>query len=244
MKRRIINSVLLVICVLFALVSCEIDNYPGPNATFSGGIRDVATGELVETDILNGSIIRAIELGWPSQQIQNWVVKNTGEFQNEWVFAARYNFNFVDCNFYPFTVENFEIKPGVNHHDFEVTPYIRVRDANIVHDQAGNRIVASFRLEGANADVTIRSIRLYAFTDIYVGEQVRFDLSGGGFMQEFAPGTAIDGSTVYTLSIDLSQNTARFQYSRNYYFRIGALAGVPNVGTVRHNYAPLVRIAL
>ena len=47
-----------------------------------------------------------------------------------------------------------------------------------------------------------------------------------------------------TLSIDLGQNADVLKYSKNYYFRIGALADVSGVGTVRHNYAPVVVIKL
>jgi hypothetical protein len=46
------------------------------------------------------------------------------------------------------------------------------------------------------------------------------------------------------LSIDLAANSQHFGVSRNYYFRVGALASQPGVGTIRANYAPYVRIAL
>jgi hypothetical protein len=91
--------------------------------------------------------------------------------------------------------------------------------------------------------VKLSAVRLYAFTDIYVGEQVKFDTAGSAFRQTFSPAKDIDDTT-YTLSIDLTENSNFFQYSRNYYFRVGALASVSDVGTVRYNYAPLVVIPL
>src|SRR5690606_26872199 len=115
--KRIIATALLFSCFL---VSCEIDNYAGPNASFYGGIRDSVTGELVETDIIDGSIIRAIELGFETPAVQTWAIKNTGEFRNDFAFAGRYDFEFYNGNFYPFKVEGFEIKPGSNQHDFMV----------------------------------------------------------------------------------------------------------------------------
>jgi hypothetical protein len=228
-------------CLLSALLSCEIDNYNGPDASFSGSIKDVATGELVGTDIQNGSVIRAIELGWETPTAQNWVIKQDGEFRNDMVFAARYDFEFINANFYPFTVKDFEIRKGQNTHDFEVTPYIRVRNANIRKE--GNAIVATFSLEAGKPEVKLSSVRLYAFTDMYVGEHIKFDISGSGAVQTFNPAIDIGGET-YTLSINLSDNAAHFGYSRNYYFRIGALASVSGVGTVRHNYAPAVIIPM
>jgi len=244
MKKRINKIIVLVTCFLFTIVSCEIDNYDKPASSFSGGIKDVTTGTLVETDLQNGSAIRAYELGFETLAAQTWVIKNTGEFRNDMVFPGHYNLEFINGNFYPFTVDNFEIKPGVNTHDFEVTPYIRIKDVTIAHNTGNNRVVATFKLEAGKPEVKLKSIRLYAFTDIHVGEQVKFNTTGADFKQDFGTAQTIDGSTVYTLSIDLNENEIFFGLSRNYYFRVGALASVPNVGTVRYNYAPLVKIAL
>ena len=241
--KKVINICWLISCLLITLVSCEIDNYDVPNASFSGCIKDAVTGELVGTDLQNGSTIRAYELGWETPTAQTWVIKQNGEFQNDMVFASRYNLEFINGNFYPFTVENFEIKKGNNTHDFAVTPYIRIKNTSIIHDTANNRIVATFSLEEGKSGVKVSSIRLYAFTDMYVGEQVKFSTSGDHFSRDFSPAQHID-ETVYTLIIDLEANTGLFKYSRNYYFRIGALANVSGVGTVRHNYSPLIVIAL
>ena len=68
--------------------------------------------------------------------------------------------------------------------------------------------------------------------------------SKGTDKQVFSPSTAINSADIYTLSIDLGQNADVLKYSKNYYFRIGALADVSGVGTVRHNYAPVVVIKL
>jgi hypothetical protein len=242
--KRTANALLPVACLLWALASCEIDNYEGPDASFAGAVKDAATGEPVGTDILNGSTIRAYELGWETLTAQTWVIKNTGEFQNDMVFAARYNLEFINGNFFPFTVENFEIKKGENRHDFEVTPYIRIKDPDISLDRANHRILATFRLQAGKPEVKLSAVRLYAFTDIYVGEQVKFDLKGSAFHQTFRPAEEITGGIAYTLSIDLKENAEIFRYSRNYYFRIGALADLSNVGTVRHNYSPVVKTAL
>jgi hypothetical protein len=238
-----IQNIIPILLILLALTSCEIfeiDNYEGPNASFYGAIKDAATGQLVETDIQNGSAIRAYELGWPTEAALTWVIKQNGEFRNDMVFAARYKIEFINGNFYPFTVPDLEITRGDNPHDFEVTPYIRIKNPSIKKE--GNAIVATFSVEGGKPEVKLSAVRLYAFTDMYVGEQVKFDTQGDD-RQTFSPAKTIDGST-YTLRIDLDANSALFKYSRNYYFRIGALASVPNVGTVRHNYAPYVVIPL
>ncbi len=239
--KTLINKLILVSFFGFVMSSCVIDNYDGPDASFHGAIIDDVTGELVGTDIINGSAIRAIEHGFDNPQTQTWNIQNTGEFRNDMVFSATYDLEFINGNFYPFTVENFEISSGDNQHNFEVTPYIRVQNANINH--VGNEIVATFSLEAGNPEVRLSAIRLYAFTDMHVGSQINFSTSGDNFSQSFSPSIEID-DTVYTLTIDLGENSNHFQYSRNYYFRIGALADVSGVGTVRYNYAPLEVIEL
>jgi hypothetical protein len=239
--KNLIIAITWLPCLLLIGTSCEIDNYEGPNASFSGAIKDMETGELVGTDILNGSTIRAYELGWETLAAQTWVIKNTGEFRNDMVFAAHYDLEFINENFYPFTINDFVIGKGKNVQDFEVIPYIRIENVSIKKE--GNRIVASFRLQAGKTEVKVSSLRLYAFTDIYVGEQVKFDIRDASATRSFTPAQTID-NTVYTLSIDLEQNSQFFKYSRNYYFRVGALADVPDVGTIRHNYSSLVKIEL
>lgn len=242
MKSRTIR-ITLITSVLLAMMlsSCVIDNYDGPDASFYGGIIDEKTGELVETDLINGSTIRAFELGFENPSAQTWLIKNSGEFRNDLVFAATYDLELINGNFYPINVDNFEISSGENEHNFMVTPYIRIKDVSINHQ--GNEIVATFRLEAGNPEVKVSSVRLYSFTDMHVGSQINFSTSGDNYQQTFSPSKEID-DTVYSLSINLDENSDDFQYSRNYFFRIGAMADVSGVGTVRHNYAPHVVIPL
>lgn len=232
-----------VLALSAGLSSCEIDNFDGPNATFSGAIRDSLDGNLVEQDLVNGSAIEAVELGYESEVFQRWVIKNSGEFENRLVFANRYDFYLRNGNFFPYTIENHEIKAGDNTHDFNVVPFLRIRNLNINHDAAGNKVVATFNVDAGKPQAKLKSIRLYAFTDVYVGEFVKFNTVGSEFAQVFPTAKDVDATT-YTLTIDLAANPTLFTAGRNYYFRVGALAQVPNVGTIRHNYAPYVKISL
>lgn len=229
--------------------ACEIfqkDNFPEPDAKFFGGINDEVGGALVETDLINGSTLHVYEQGFENPVLQTWVIKQNGEFRNDLVFANTYDIVFENCNFFPFEVNDVVIKSGDNEHDFTVTPYIRIKNCSITYDAAGNRIVATFNLEAGQSTVKLSSITLYAFTDIYVGNYIKFSLSAGTgkYTQSFSPTVEIDPETSYTLSIDLEANSNRFSVHRNYYFRVGALASQSGVGTVRHNYAPFVKITL
>lgn len=233
---------LLVICCLFALISCEIDNYDGPNASIHGSILDEQTGELIGTDLNNGSSIKVREHGFANPTDQTWVIMNTGEYRNNLVFSATYDVRFENGNFYPFEIKDFVVKPGDNVYDFKVIPYIRIKNPSITRN--GDIVTATFSLEAGKPEVKVKEVQLFAFSDMWVGNSVKYTLSGGTDKATFNPITEINSAFVYSLTIDLKENSGVFKYSKNYYFRIGALAEVSGVGTVRHNYAPLVIIKL
>jgi hypothetical protein len=241
MIKSKIKKLCVVAFAAFALTACdlfEIDNYDGPNASFNGGIKDIKTGELVETDIQNGSRLQLQEIGYPPGLLTR-VVMQDGRFRDDMFFAGFYSIDFNACNFYPFKIEEIEIKKGNNSVDFEVTPYIRVQNVNIKKE--GNAIVATFNLEAGKDEVRLSNVQLYAHTDVYVGDQITTYTPGGtGFRQSFSPAKEIVPSETYTLSIDLTNevNSEYFKKNRNYYFRVGAMASVSGVGTIRRNYAP------
>ena len=58
------------------------------------------------------------------------------------VFAATYDVRFENCNFYPFEIKDFVINDGDNFYDFKVTPYLRIKNPDIVKN--GNVITATF----------------------------------------------------------------------------------------------------
>jgi hypothetical protein len=249
MKKTLYFLSFITSLVLFA-TSCEIDNYPYPDAQVFGAIRDSVGGTLVETDLNSGSVIGAYEQGYETPVLRNWVIKQNGEYRNNLVYANTYNFVFQSCNFFPYNKDGVVIKPGENQLDFLVVPFIRVKECSITYDAVGKKIIATFKLEAGKPTVKVAKVSLYAFTDIYVGEYVKKTLAATAtnFPTLTLSGAAqtINPATVYTLSIDLAQtaNAAEFAIHRNYYFRVGAMAIQSGVGTIRTNYAPYVKIAL
>jgi hypothetical protein len=119
-----------------------------------------------------------------------------------------------------------------------------VKNVSITRNTTTNKIEASFTLEAGKSVVKLSSIQLYAFSDIYVGAQIKFATTGTGFSQTFSPTVTINPATTYTLTIDLAANAALFKSGRDYFFRVGAMAAVTGVGTVRTNYASYVKISL
>jgi len=241
--KKILSSFLVFLSLGVLLGSCMKDNMDGPNAQVYGIIKDKVTGKPVETELINGAIIQAFEQGYATPVAQNWVIKNSGEYRNNLVFANKYNFSLPNGNFIPITLNDYEIKPGENRLDFEVDPYIRVNNCNITKN-ASNQIVATFTLEAGVSAARLSAIRLYAFSDIYVGESVKFNTTGTAFQQTFGTPIVINPATTYTLTIDLTANSTLFPAGRDYFFRVGALASISGYGTVRRNYAPYVKISL
>jgi hypothetical protein len=242
--KKISYLLFIITCSIAIATSCEKDDFSGPDAKVFGAIKDSIGGALVEQDIQTGSQIEVQELGFPTLVSQYWVIKNNGEYRNNLVFSNNYDIYMRNGNFFPYTLKNVAIKPGENTLDFQVFPYIRVKNVSITRNTATNKIEATFKLEAGKPVVKVKSIQLYAFSDIYVGAQIKFATAGTGFSQTFSPTVLIDPATTYTLSIDLAANTALFKTGREYFFRVGAMADVTGAGTIRTNYAPYVKISL
>jgi hypothetical protein len=254
--KKIYYLVFIVGSLLFTLNSCKVDNFPLPDAQVYGAIRDTVGLGLVETDpnTTTGSNISVYELGeYAANPLRKtWLIKPNGEYRNNLVYSNDYRFEFTSCNFYPM-IRYKVVRPGENLIDFVVEPYIRIKNLSITYDAVANKINASFTLEGGRPTTQVGSVTLYAWTDMYVGANVKKTLSNGtGTPSRTYTGAArvINPATVITLSIDLAANQSTdrngFGVHRNYYFRVGAIAVEPvvSVGTIRSNYAPYVVIAL
>ena len=244
MNMITIKNVILTLVAVFAFSACDmfkIDNYPGPNASINGGIIDELTGELVPTDLVNGSRFQFQELGYPAGLITRSIMQD-GKYRDDLFFAGTYSIDFNQCNFFPHKIETITFQKGNNTQDFKVTPYIRVKTLSI--SKVGNLIVAKFTLQAGRDNVRLSRIDLYAGTDIYIGSGFTyFTRAGSGYSQSFS-NVVINEANVYELSLDLKNvsNNDFFKYKKNYYFRVGALATVSgtNVGTIRNNYGETV----
>ena len=252
--KKIYYLIFFIASLLFGATSCQIDNFPGPDAQVYGAVKDSLGGGLVETDInsTTGSVIGVYELGqYAANPVRKvWLIKPNGEYRNNLVFSNDYKFDFTSCNFFPQS-QTQTVNPGENKIDFTVVPYIRIKNLTITYDAAAKKVNASFTLQGGRKSVKVSGVKLYAYTDMYVGENVKKTLvTGTGTPSRSLTGAAqtIDPATVYTLSIDLAVNQGTdkngFGVHRDYYFRVGAMAVQAGVGTIRYNYAPYVVIPL
>ena len=222
---------LLSIILLLILSSCEKDNYDGPTAGLSGKFVDVATGELIAQDIIRGTQIEIVEHGYGEGEKQYLAVKNDGTYENELLFENMYTIQPVRGNFIPVDPQDFQISKGSTL-DFTVTPYLRVRDANI--EVNGTKVIATFKLD-QNVTTNVRKVGLYAHSDSRVGETMRLVAA------EQDINAAIDPNQEYTVEIDLPSNSSQLKPGNEYYFRAGA---VIDNSEAKFNYSPTVKIAV
>ena len=235
------KSFLFLATLALALVGCKVDNYEAPDAQVFGRILDAKTGELVCNNTYQGASIHVVEHGYENPANQYWLIKNTGEYRNNFVFSNTYTISFENCNFYPVEARDYVIGKGENNIDFQVTPYIRFVSPSVTKN--GDVVTASFRIEaGDPARVnTVSQIQLFSYSDMHVSNQIKYNLTGGTDAQTL--GETIDPARTYTLTIDTKENASSFKYTgKNYYFRIGALASGTGYGEIRWNFSPLVVI--
>lgn len=225
------NNKFLFLSVIICLIlfnSCELDNYDSPNASLSGNIIDAETGELVQSDILEGTMIKIVEHGYDPVSPQYLRVKNDGTYANTLLFANTYTVQPDVRNF--IQIEEQEVKIGENTKlDFHVVPYIRVKNVSL--SQEGNNITATFQLEQTTSDA-VKKIGLYVSDQPIVGQPARIADVEKDISKQ------VEDNEVFKLVINTARSS-NLKSGESYYFRIGAVSSFTGA---RFNYAPMQRI--
>lgn len=223
------------IAVVLLIASCELnelDNYPEPNAGLYGKFIDAETGELVPQDIIRGSVIEITEHGYDPVTPQYLVVKNDGSYANTRLFANTYTVQPLRGNFKVVDPQDVNVN-GQTELNFSVTPYIRVKEAQITRE--GDLITARFKLEQTSVSNVLK-IGLYAHRDPHVGEPMQLAKI------EQNVSAIVDPNQEFTLEMDIYDDPDLFNYTgETFFFRIGALIDVPEA---KFNYAETVSIDL
>lgn len=217
-------------CLLAGLLlgSCRLDNYDAPDAALSGTFIDELTGEPVQQDLINGTVIEYIESGYTA--IEQMVVKNDGTYRNALMFSGEYLITPVRGNFEPLDPQTVRVQ-GETRLDFSVKPYIRLSDVIVFKN--GDKVKASFQVVNTGYD-KIRKIGLFVYPEPTVGASmftVAVELPVGERYKEPHP---------FTLTIDIPSQP-KLQRGQTYFFRVGAQI---DVAEAKYNYAPAVRLEL
>lgn len=214
---------------VFIVASCELDNYDGPNAKIYGGIYDIETGDLIPQDIISGSRVEYIELGYPVPTIQYMIIKPDGSYRNDLMFSGKYSIGPGSSGNYVTPVKDtVDLATGETKMDFTVQPFVRITNCTIA--KVGTELVATFNIEQTTTD-KVRYITLFASREPTLGASY----------SQVSTRSEIDvvtlPITVYTLKIDLSSNSSTLIPGREFYFRVGAQS---RASGAKYNYAPAI----
>lgn len=211
--------------------SCEKDNLDGPDAMFTGELRDRKTGELILQEVSDGSRVYYIEQGWGANSpVQNMVIKKDGTFSNSMLFSGEYKVIMNRGNYVPLDTLDVRIKSGKNFQVFEVNPYLRILEPEI--QISGRKIIAKFKLEQVTSNKVYR-ISLFAHSHIDVSNKLNIVNRTEELNRSITDGEAFE------LSINLDDYTSTLVPGKSYYFRIGAQS---HGNETKYNYAASVKL--
>ena len=224
------KKIYILAAAVLVAVSCTLDNYAAPDSSFSGRILDAETGDPIESDIINGTLLHYYEEGYTG--LQSSVVKADGSFHIGQLFQGDYRIIPLQTNFEK--PDTLKIKiTGNTRYDFQVQPYIRISNVSVI-SSGSTKISATFTVENVNKDRGVMKAGLFVHPEPNVGAflcQESRELTIGGLK--------LDKET-YTIVFDYSES-AYVKPGRKYYVRVGAISDAPSA---RYNYAPAVEVEL
>ena len=211
------------------LSSCELDNYDGPDAKFFGSIIDSGTNEAIPQDLIQGSVIDYVELGFENPQTQQLRFKADGTFRNNLMFSGTYEVQPVRGNFMEVPIETIEIN-GDTEHNFMTLPYIRINEVNMALNADSSRLIATFKLEQLVPE-PVKSMMLVADLNPSVGVGIRTATQGANV------GRVVDPDEEFTIEL----KTKSLEKGKEYFFRVCALIDVPEA---KYNFCTAVKVGI
>ena len=226
MKRNIIY-------LLFALTlfvsSCELDNYDAPNAKLFGQILDEETGGTIPQDLIEGSVVEYVELGYENPPRQQLRFKVDGSFRNNLMFSGSYAIQPVRGNFRFVESDTIQIE-GDTEYNFTSLPYIRIKDVELTLSSDSTKITAAFTLEQTGNE-KVKTLLMVADENPNTGIIIRTISTGKNVNK------VVDPTTVYKLTLRIKKLTK----GKQYFFRIGALIDVPEA---KYNWSEAIRMGV
>ena len=223
--------VLSVIALLVLLVSsCELDNYDAPDASFFGAIIDEETGDTILQDLIEGSTIDYIELGYKNPQVQQLRFHTDGTFRNNLMFSGDYKIIPTRGNFFsPDTLEA-HINKGDNKIDFTVKPYCRIHNVRLekIDYQGKPWLLAHFNVEQV-ATENVKELMLAIDENPNVGWVINKKYFKKPIDKVLAPD---DDQLLYISLEDIPKG-------KEYYVRVGALIDRPEA---RYNWGKAIKV--
>jgi hypothetical protein len=216
MKNYFIILYIACIAMTGMFVSCEVDNYEGPDGTLTGNVIDAVTGNPILTEQPNGFRIRYKEISWSETATDQYLWgKPDGTFNHTKLFAGTYEITAVEGAFVTPATQQVEIKSGgVTTATFTVTPYVSFSNVSIVKEGATS-VKATFTINRNVPEAAPQDYRIFASSKTpYVGTN-----SGGSESDvslSATPFTEADLGTPIVVTLN------NYVAGKTYYIRIGA----------------------
>lgn len=223
------TSLYLLVILGMLVSSCELDNYDAPDAAFFGSIIDSETNEAIPQDLIQGSTIDYVELGFENPQIQQLRFKADGTFRNNLMFSGSYQIQPVRGNFLEVPVDTIEIS-GDTEYTFSTLPYIRIKDVDIALNSDGSKVIATFKMEPL-VSAPVATVMLVGDLNPSVGIGIRAATQGKNV------NAVVDPTDEYTIEL----KTKTFDTGKDYYFRVCALIDIPEA---KYNFCQAVKLTL
>lgn len=232
------------------MVSCELDNFDGPDAQVYGAVIDAETDELIQQEIGtsgDAASVQVIEYGYAIRKVQQWKLMLNGEYRNNLVFSGTYDIIMNNGNFVKLdTIKGYQFHKGENKLDFRVIPNIRIKEASV--KKVDNAIAATCKLQYGHGTGKVEKIALFAQSDKNPSNSfnlahVEANIEGDDVNFE---NNSLNATKVFTLILDLNSDEGKkLKAGQKYFFRIGALP--KNLGEgiqAKYNYSSVFEVQL
>jgi hypothetical protein len=212
------------------LGSCELDNYDAPDAKFLGSVVDDETDELIQQDLIEGSRIDFVEMGFENPNTRQIRFHTDGTFRENNLFSGAYAVQALRGNFFPTEKISIDIQGETEYH-FRVLPYIRIRDVDVTFDELKGKIAATFTLDQVSGNA-VSSVHLIADRNPNVSNILRSAMVSQDVNAIVSP----------ERTFRLEMSTENLVSGKDYFFRVSAL--ISGIGEVKHNYSAPVRLTI
>jgi len=155
----IMKNTIKFLALSLCAVSCTLDNYEQPNASLYGRVVDFETGEPILQDIVNGSQIQIVQLGYSDQEDSPRYLnfKFDGSYCENNLFKGTYEISVLKSNFGTLK-DTIEIS-GPTKYDIKAKPNVNIENVEYNYDAAEGELTATFNLKSAG-NYALRNIAI------------------------------------------------------------------------------------
>jgi len=225
--KSIFKILMCVVCGV-GVLSCEIDNYDSPDAQFYGTIIDENTNEPIQQDLIEGSRIDIVELGYQNPNTRQIRFHSDGTFKEANLFTGQYEVQALRGNFMLVEKDTIDIN-GDTEYNILTQPYLRIENTEISFDSIKGIVTALFNIEQVSGN-PIEYVSLMADLNSNVSNTMR------AAMVKQDINAIVSSDQLFRLQM----STENLVSGKDYFFRIGAL--ISGISQAKHNYSVPVKL--